>query len=188
MASESRKQEWGTEGYFDLGCFKLDAVALLVSAGWSVVFSDPDNVFKKPPLRALSELESLHMDFLIQADHPECSSRTECPPAVGKRGRTANGGFYIFSARRKTLVSKLLRRAAHWCRVKPRSKLCCDDQQGLNKAIAEVVNGQGPSDGFRSAQFCAEKPGSRAAKPRGDMMRYCVMDPIEQGLMNFENG
>eukprot|EP01062_Namystynia_karyoxenos_P047514 TRINITY_DN35883_c0_g1_i1.p1 TRINITY_DN35883_c0_g1~~TRINITY_DN35883_c0_g1_i1.p1 ORF type:complete len:296 (+),score=61.60 TRINITY_DN35883_c0_g1_i1:249-1136(+) len=186
MDDKAVHQAWGTTAYYDLGCHKLSAIALLVSRGWSVLFSDPDNVFGRVPKQLLAEATSQEYDALVQADHPECSSRKRCPEAptpASKRGRTANGGFYFFSGAPSSRrgVAAILTRAAALCRRHPRNNLCCDDQQGLNRAIVEVAAGELRNNtGYVGTTFCGVRQrlaGAAVSAAPGQLFRYCIMDP-----------
>eukprot|EP01060_Flectonema_neradi_P039605 TRINITY_DN878_c0_g1_i2.p1 TRINITY_DN878_c0_g1~~TRINITY_DN878_c0_g1_i2.p1 ORF type:complete len:412 (+),score=69.72 TRINITY_DN878_c0_g1_i2:1437-2672(+) len=176
MDEVSGKQEWGTSTYFDIGCHKLEAIQYILELGTDVFFSDADNVIGRIPERTFAEMESGVYDVLIQADHPSCVSRSDCPPKW-KSGKTANGGFYYFSARRKEKVVALLKRAVMWCLRKPREKKCCDDQQALNRAIYELNDPGLPSPSFPGAEFCSYEP--TATLKDQDNLQYCVMDPVE---------
>eukprot|EP01061_Rhynchopus_euleeides_P030259 TRINITY_DN5032_c0_g2_i2.p1 TRINITY_DN5032_c0_g2~~TRINITY_DN5032_c0_g2_i2.p1 ORF type:complete len:378 (+),score=106.04 TRINITY_DN5032_c0_g2_i2:80-1213(+) len=167
------KQEWGTESYYDMGCKKIDAVRLLVEMGYNVLFSDADNVIGSHPIQLLREITESHYDVLIQADHFDCVSRSDCP-FKWKSGKTANGGFYYWSGKRQGTLD-VLRRVVQHCRMKPRTDKCCDDQQAVNKAIHELVTKEHKKDAFKGADFCSNENDGDNEDPKH--LQYCVMDP-----------
>eukprot|EP01059_Diplonema_ambulator_P014417 TRINITY_DN25324_c0_g1_i1.p1 TRINITY_DN25324_c0_g1~~TRINITY_DN25324_c0_g1_i1.p1 ORF type:complete len:384 (+),score=143.68 TRINITY_DN25324_c0_g1_i1:32-1153(+) len=172
------KQEWGTTAYYDMGCHKIEAIQYLVELGVNVLFSDADNVIGRVPEKLLSEMAEGKYDVLIQADHPSCVSREDCP-FKWKAGKTANGGFYYFSAKRKAQTSALLKRAVQHCLKKPREKLCCDDQQAVNKAIVElsIPDPEPPlsDNSFKGMEFCKYENGG--SPDNENSLQFCVMDP-----------
>eukprot|EP01065_Artemidia_motanka_P046972 TRINITY_DN7239_c2_g1_i1.p1 TRINITY_DN7239_c2_g1~~TRINITY_DN7239_c2_g1_i1.p1 ORF type:complete len:408 (+),score=116.82 TRINITY_DN7239_c2_g1_i1:116-1339(+) len=173
------KQEWGSEAYFDLGCHKLEAIQILLDLGADVLFTDPDNVFLRDPQRTLKELTDGFYDAMFQADHPACADRAGCPIMEHlKSGKLINGGFYFYSSKRKDQMSDFLSQAVQLCLKKPRSKMCCDDQQAVNKAVELMIQGTGSaSSGFRRKPvFCGNQNGDGNVT---EGLQYCIFDPAE---------
>eukprot|EP01063_Lacrimia_lanifica_P032509 TRINITY_DN5564_c0_g3_i1.p1 TRINITY_DN5564_c0_g3~~TRINITY_DN5564_c0_g3_i1.p1 ORF type:complete len:345 (+),score=78.75 TRINITY_DN5564_c0_g3_i1:125-1159(+) len=172
------KLEWGSEGYYDLGCQKLEAVAYLVELGYNVLFSDADNVIGRIPAPLLAEIAAGEYDALIQADHPDCQSRAACP-LKWDSAKTANGGFYYISAKRRGAMTEMLRRAHDHCTAAPRTQACCDDQQALNKALHATMTASADvgAGGFPAAEFCAFEAAAGGAPENPGALQFCVMHP-----------
>ncbi|KAJ9466971.1 Beta-arabinofuranosyltransferase RAY1 [Diplonema papillatum] len=173
MDDISGKQAWGSEAYYYMGCHKIEAIQFLLELGYSVLFSDADNVIARMPTQLLDDMIAGNYDMLIQADHPDCKSRDDCP-MKWQAGKTANGGFYYASAKRKEITSQLYKRAFDYCMMRPHKY---DDQQAVNVAIHELEKGELTPPNAPGSEFCKHEAG--AAPDNADSLQFCIMDPLQ---------
>jgi len=165
------------EGHFnEISCLKVRMVQQIMRlTGLNIVFSDPDNVFRKDPFSRSASLGSKMLsgkyDYIYQQNNGWAPNRSN----IGAEVEEGNTGFYFVSPRKQKGVQALFESALTECR----NNRLVDDQSNFWGALRKIRGGKGRAEygpnNFACADLCGRGPTCPA--PRAEVLSYCEMDP-----------
>eukprot|EP01062_Namystynia_karyoxenos_P076983 TRINITY_DN7649_c0_g1_i1.p1 TRINITY_DN7649_c0_g1~~TRINITY_DN7649_c0_g1_i1.p1 ORF type:complete len:408 (+),score=112.19 TRINITY_DN7649_c0_g1_i1:87-1226(+) len=160
-------------GYNELCCYKLEVVLELLSAGFSVLQTDADNVIQRDPAPILFDAVNSGYDWVYQANMPGCKQRKE---RFEPLCRWICGGFYYASGRKRA-VRKMFGTALDYCWSITHTENG-NDQRALQYVFDGIRRGEmhGPELPARH-RYCSGLQRSRQQVSDPSTLEWCFMDP-----------
>lgn len=172
------EQLFRSNGFNVISCNKLLSVfQIFQQTGLSVVWSDPDNVFRKDPFLPSTGLGNMMRTGAYHFLYQQNFCHRPAPSDFHKLVKEANTGFYWVNAKRDLLSTSLLfQDALQRCQADPK----VDDQTHFWNALVSIRQGHAFKHDPRAFEFARLCGKTVVHKTTNHMVfDYCDLDPFE---------